>query len=128
MYWRIIVCTSIIRNVGSHSKCNLLGLKRRNCFKLKNTSKQFYYLKCFSHLHQSGTSLILIFVLFAYSHVLSKINTTFFFLFVVYTFSGPNTPNSKMAVAQKDLGKAARKRGISGQWQNHSVFTVGNRV
>lgn len=38
------------------------------------------------------------------------------------------TPNSKMAVARIDLGKAAWKRGIEGRRQDHSVFTYDNRV
>ena len=40
------------------------------------------------------------------------------------------TPNSKMAVARNDLGRAAQnaKRGIEGWRQNHSVFTYGNHV
>ena len=37
------------------------------------------------------------------------------------------TPNAKMAVARNDLGRAARKRGIEGRQQNHSVFTYSNR-
>ena len=33
-----------------------------------------------------------------------------------------------MAVTRNDLGRAARKRGIEGRRQNHSVFTYANRV
>ena len=38
------------------------------------------------------------------------------------------TPNSKMAVARTNLGRAAWKRGIEGRRQIISVFTYGNRV